>query len=935
MIINDLYSKQTLAESILIQDPVYRQFKSVGRYIAERKMSEKEILQVFADAETGMTDKATGANRTMLGRGKDTTTKFAGDVKNAVSSVLNSIQNSVPVSAVDVAYDQATDALGNLAGGQKGKVMQAIKGYRNLVKQYPKTAGFAKAALVAITGLATGGASLPVIAGLTYALDSAIRGDKLSSVLGKGVGASAVTWGGQQLAGALGGGDASAATSQQPAGMDYSYDNFVTANPTTTMTQAEFAAQQAAGGQGAAAADASAGFGGAEATDYVVKKGDTLSDIAKANKVSVDDLMKANAGQTIVKPDGESITWNDANALSDVDAMGNYQGSGTGAQQDYSVSKAPKISNPDVLAAGQTIKIPAPTGATPYAGDVGLAGDTWKKIGAGQYPYSQISANQAAKAGLIPDAGGAAAGPEPLGGGAAVDAAGATTPPAPSAPMLNFTDGNSGTLTLPDGSQVPVSAFPAGGIQPRLGPGTETISVNYAGQDVTAYIKNGKAYIKNFNPEEFSNPVQESWLPAVTLRMVPANKLIKQRISAISEGKAQSKSTHLTAFGVFSVFENVNRYRNAIMELKGVPGSTRPAYYRPDMPGGPGKQSKPGLIGRGLNWLDKKAGQVGGALSNFGHQFTTDVTKEKLKMNWHQAGKPSDSDQLAAWLVKQGVPQEIVTSVYSKMGIPYTAPAVTPTVTPTVTPKTQTQTQTVANKRSAYTNNPYAVASAPVATTTPATTTPATTTPAATAEPSLDLLKRATASLQGGPALSAAELQQVNSYRKSQGAPAMPGAGPSTFNAANIMKLPGMEKYAKTAAPAKTPNFAGPSGYGKTTTSVKPMTGIPGMKTPAIPAAPTAPKAPAAPKVTSGGPTAAEKDKLAQRIAQAVKEPVAEMLSMVETKEDVAKIKQFVDQTFVKYNAVSESAFVVRNQLIEHITKVGAQRRREFAQKSI
>jgi hypothetical protein len=73
---------------------------------------------------------------------------------------------------------------------------------------------------------------------------------------------------------------------------------------------------------------------------------------------------------------------------------------------------------------------------------------------------------------------------------------------------------------------------------------------------------------------------------------------------------------------------------------------------------------------------------------------------------------------------------------------------------------------------------------------------------------------------------------------------------------------------------------------------------------------------------------------LAQRIAQATAKPVAEMLRMVETKEDVAKIKQFIDRTFVKYGAVTESAFVVRNRLIEHVTQVGAQRRREHAQMS-
>jgi hypothetical protein len=78
-----------------------------------------------------------------------------------------------------------------------------------------------------------------------------------------------------------------------------------------------------------------------------------------------------------------------------------------------------------------------------------------------------------------------------------------------------------------------------------------------------------------------------------------------------------------------------------------------------------------------------------------------------------------------------------------------------------------------------------------------------------------------------------------------------------------------------------------------------------------------------------GAPAMAE-----NRIATALKKPVAEMLQMVETKEDVAKIKQFVDQTFVRYGAVNESAFAVRNQILEHVTQVGAQRRREHARMS-
>ena len=84
--------QRKLNEALLMEDPIYRDFKRIGRYIAEQKLSQAQILQIFADAETGMTDKATGANRTFLGKGKDATVDFAKDVAGAVKGVLNSIQ---------------------------------------------------------------------------------------------------------------------------------------------------------------------------------------------------------------------------------------------------------------------------------------------------------------------------------------------------------------------------------------------------------------------------------------------------------------------------------------------------------------------------------------------------------------------------------------------------------------------------------------------------------------------------------------------------------------------------------------------------------------------------------------------------------------------------------------------------------------------------
>ena len=591
-------NKMKLKEAILVEDPIYRTWKTLGQTLVERRMSEKEILQVFADAESGMTDKATGANRTMLGRGKDTTMDFAGQVKNAVSGVLNSIQKSVPVAAVDVAYDQATDALANLAGGQKGKVMQAIKGYRNLVKQYPKTAGFAKAALVAIIGLATGGAGLPAVAGLTYALDSAIRGDKLSSVIGKGAGAAFMTWLATQM------GSANAADTN-PVGPVYDAPE---------MTP--------------------------DLVTYTAKNGDTLSQIANDNGTTVRDIVGLNPQLAAA-----------------------------------SGAKGGQMLNPDVIFPGQEITLPAAGGENIYSGGMGTNADTMAQIGRDNMPNSAITQRMA---------------------------------------------------------------------------------------------------------------MRES-LKFVTL---PVDQLIDRELTAMSWVVNESmynrkqRGVWLTQAGTYAVFENIDRYRLALMEKAGVPGSTRPEYYRPDMADGPGKASKPGIIGRGLNWLDQKTKAVGGALSNFGHQFTTDVTKEKLKMNWHQDGKPSESDKLAAWLVTQGVPQQVVSGVFKKMSIPYTPNAEPQATKPQATgPKTK-ELGTGTGRINPATGRPWTPSELKAKYAQPQPTAP-------TPEP--------------GPAPATTT-----------------PSGPPGFNAGNLAQLPGMAQYMKPQAKA-TPNYSDSKGYGKTTMTVNPM----------------------------------------------------------------------------------------------------------------
>lgn len=870
-------TRQFFSESrhnkLLKEDVTYRKFHNLSRMLAERKMSEKEILDLFAAIEAGA--NASGQNRTALGRGKDVVAGAYNSTKDAISGVLNSIAKSTPVAGVDAAYNDATGALRN-AVGNDSKVMNAIKKYRLLAKEYPKTQLFVKTALIALAGMATGGAGLPAIAGLTAAIDAAIRGEKLSSIIGKGAGAGLMGLGAQEVAAAL-------STPSGPVGdPDFYNDTPLPQGDPDFYNDTPLPAGDPDFYNDPSNPPPVPGAGGGT---YTIVKGDQLGFIAQAQGTTPELIRAANP--------------------------------------DIDFSKA--------LQPGQEINLPA-------AGTPGQ-GSLWADYKGGMY------GDKAPGTG----GGGQTAGmsPEPLGGGAAVDAAVPTTP---SGPSLSFPDGgNSGTLTLPDGREVQAYAFPSGGIQPRLGPGLETVPVNYAGQDVTAYIVNGKAYIKNFNPQEFSNPVQESWLPAVRLLKLPAEQLIDQKLTVMawalneSTGRAPARNIHLTHKGVVTVIENVDRHRRSLLKELDAMGPNRtniPAVPRQDMPDAPQAGAvKPGMIGKGLNWLDKTAGKVGGYLSKQAQNFTRKITAAKLKTEWEQQGHQTDSDYLADFLAKQGVPQEVITDVYGKMGIPYTAPATVPDGTPAPQRGAGIQTGEI-NAIDPDTGKPYEKEKLARMYGSGATTAQ---TPAPLPSPygkgdpeqtKVTVAKLSNEKLQsfiskGDPANPHVQIAKAElAKRQAGGAAGATGTTPS-FNATNVMQMPGMEKYAKTtpAAPAKTANFgAGPAGYGKTTTT---------FKAPGAPAAPTAPKAP---KVTSGGPTPDEQAKLQARLAAAAKaQPVAEtikqvkkMLETVQTRDDVAFIKKYINRQFS--GQLSESADAQRSRLLNEVTRIGALRRRTHSQ---
>ena len=832
-------SRQVFTESrhnkLLKEDATYRKFHNLSRMLAERKMTEKEILDLFAAVEQGA--NATGQNRTMLGKGKDVAAGAYTSVKDAISGVLNSIQKSTPVAGVDAAYNDATGALRD-AVGTNSKVMDSIKKYRLLAKEYPKTQLFVKTALIALAGLATGGAGLPAIAGLTMAVDAAIKGEKLSSIIGKGAGAALMAYGAQEVQSMLSGGAAPADAIGMPAGGDQ-----LAAAPT-------------------------------ELGSYTVQAGDTLSQIAQANDISVQELIGLNP-----------------QLAADAGAVGGQN------------------LNPDVIFPGQEITLPPASGADVYAGGVGTSADTMANIAKGNIPDSSIS--QAASLERLGQAAPSGAGP-------------AAAPTGPTNLAPNFDPAN-----VPQGMTIKYAPPPVSGAVSGAVSGVEIAGMPVvAGQPLNA-TQMAVANMAMRSGNVLDPVVQAAYdlakrgavRESVKLIKLPAEQLIDQKLTVMawalneSVGKPPARNMHLTRRGVLTVIENVDRHRRALLkELAAGPDRTNiPAVRRADMPLAPQDGVvKPGMIGKGLNWLDKATSKVGGYLSKQAQNFTRKVTAAKLKTEWEQEGHQTDSDYIAAFLTKQGVPQDVVTDVYGKMGIPYTAPVAAPVdgaATPVDGAAAPVAAPVGGAQRQAYagidpvTKKPYTgdqlrnkffptTPAAPTAPTT-ATTTPAAPTTAAGKFPGEDP--------QGAGYVGRREVARRQAARDAEAAkkPATPNFGQQTAGYKSVNYAPNIKTGASlpkpAAAPTKTPTQAEKDAYVK----------------------------------SIGAPAMAE-----TRIAAALKRPVAEMLQMVETKEDVAKIKQFVDQTFVKYGAANESAFVVRNQILEHVTQVGAQRRREHARMS-
>jgi LysM repeat protein len=325
------------------------------------KLNAKQIDDIFkrvADAAAqgmnvdDMGGDETGNNRTFLGKASDAVTGALAGIKKKWDDMWKWIENTGPVQGFDVAFDQIQGDLLAAAGGENSKVATALQTYRQKAKEHPVLQAFILAAIAGLLGVAVGGGPV-ALAGIGFgikAIDGLLKGDKASQAIRRGVTGAAIGYAAGQIIGAVQGAFANDAPIPDPApapGPDVNPDANPELNPNDIppldTTDVPLPAD-------------------INVTDYTIRAGDTLSQLAADNGITIQDIMDANPN--ITNPNGMT----DAGRL---------------------------------LQPGDTIKIPQSMDFSPppvYAGGTGTLADTIEKMMTGEFSGDKNIALNALKA---------------------------------------------------------------------------------------------------------------------------------------------------------------------------------------------------------------------------------------------------------------------------------------------------------------------------------------------------------------------------------------------------------------------------------------------------------------------------------------------------------------------------------------------------------
>jgi hypothetical protein len=183
-------SRKILSESVSgldieqrkIVEGVYNEL----RPLIEASLTPDQINQLFGEVEKAAT--ASGSNRTLLGKGKDAVGKGV-DVAKQANELINKagrwLQNTKPVQAFDQKFENLKNKINTKF--PDSKVLDMISNMGIYAKNNPGKTAFIVGVLTAIAALAGGPIGGAIAGQVLRGSVELLKGEKLSTAIGKGV----------------------------------------------------------------------------------------------------------------------------------------------------------------------------------------------------------------------------------------------------------------------------------------------------------------------------------------------------------------------------------------------------------------------------------------------------------------------------------------------------------------------------------------------------------------------------------------------------------------------------------------------------------------------------------------------------------------------------------------------------------------------------
>lgn len=165
-----------------VVENVYKHFLP----LIEASLSKEQVQQIFTGIEQGAT--AGGKNRTMLGKGKDVAVK-ANEIINNVGKWL---QDTKPVQAFDQKFEKLKSDINKKF--PDSKLLDKVSELAIWVEQNPGKSAAVIGILTAIAALATGPVGGAIAGQVLKGSAELLKGEKLSTAIGKGAKAAALGW---------------------------------------------------------------------------------------------------------------------------------------------------------------------------------------------------------------------------------------------------------------------------------------------------------------------------------------------------------------------------------------------------------------------------------------------------------------------------------------------------------------------------------------------------------------------------------------------------------------------------------------------------------------------------------------------------------------------------------------------------------------------